>query len=108
MSRRAHNNGEPPAKHRLREWDYRCSDPLRQEAHEALKKEYAAAIKKARLERIVLERGAAQGTEGNLHRYRFPVSPLVAQGIQPDKPHTLQVHGRAVDGSIVAVGENVR
>jgi len=40
----------PPARQRLKEWDYHCRDPLRQEAHEALKQEYAAAIKKAHLD----------------------------------------------------------
>jgi len=95
----------PPARQRLKEWDYHCRDPLRQEAHQALKQEYAAAIKKAHLDKVVLERGIFQGKTGDRHRYRFQVSALAAQSIQPDKPHSLQIHGRAVDGAITEVGD---
>ena len=54
---------------------------------------------------MVLERGIFQGKTGDRHRYRFQVSALAAQSIQPDKPHSLQIHGRAVDGVITEVGD---
>lgn len=42
---------------KLKEWDYVCSDPLRQEAHNALEQEFEAAIEFARSDKLTLEEG---------------------------------------------------
>jgi hypothetical protein len=90
---------------RCKEWQYHCQDPLRQEAHEALNKEYEAATKKSNLERSIFERGVFQGKVGERYCYRFGVAPLVLEQIAPDRPHSLEIYGQKIDGEIIRCGE---
>ena len=88
---------------RLKEWDYTCSDELRQEAHQALKDEFTAVQKKSRSEKLSLERGIHHGNIGGKHYYRFEVDPLTTKQMNADKPHALEIHGNQVDGMLMSV-----
>ena len=76
---------------KLKEWDYLCADPLRQEAHSALKQEFVAAIEYARSEKLTLEEGRFTKRLGESNCYRFNVSQLIIQSYQADRPHRLEI-----------------
>jgi len=88
---------------KLREWSYRCTDALRQEAHEALKKEYDAASKRSRADKVMLEGGIFQQQLADRFLYRFRISASAARSINADQPCILEIHGRRIDGDIHAV-----
>jgi len=99
---------EEEPRRKLREWRYRCRDTLRQEAHEALKKEYDAASKRSRADKLMLEGGVLQQQIGDRFLYRFRISAAAARSINADQPCILEIHGRRVDGEIHAVSEDSR
>ena len=92
---------------KLKEWEYVCNDPLRQEAHIALKQEYDAALEFARSDKLTLEEGRFIKRLGESYCYSFNVSQLTIQAYQADRPHRLEIGGKHIDGSISAAGDGV-
>jgi tRNA(fMet)-specific endonuclease VapC len=78
------NTRRKKGKLKLKEWDYRCTDSLRQEAHQALKDEFSAAQDKSRSEKLSLERGIYQGETAEHHCYRFEVPPITAKSVDAE------------------------
>ena len=93
------------SKKKCRESEYSCHDPLREEAHRALNKEYEAACKRSRSEKVILERGVYQKAVGDRFLYRFSVSPLLLEQISADRPHKIEIQGTPVNGAIAACGD---
>ena len=92
---------------KLKEWEYSCTDQLRQEAHLALQQEYSDAVALAKSEKLTLEEGLFIKKLGDAYCYQFSVSQLTLQSIQVDRPHRLEINKRHIEGSIISGGDGL-
>ena len=89
----------------IREKNYNCTNPQRDEIHQALIKEYQAVSKKQNEKKIKLYNGLLQQSLQNRYLYKFETPNDPDKKIEPDKPHIFSIDGTAVDGNIFSINE---